>query len=285
MNKFVKNVTDVASGLMTGIFNGDEPKGVDLVNTISLSLKDIESVRVKYIAESITLSDSKDGNLIIKEYMNKNEEETFAEITQKNTSIEIKHGRRKGFKLRSRIEVYIPKEWIGKFTLSTIYGSIRTKCDWTFKTFNAESMGGDIQLGTIDAEKIKLSSANGDITALSCFGNIDFRNGSGAIRVDNVIGEGSFYTNSGSITLNFQKISAHVDCGSQNGDVYIHLAENIAVELDAVTQSGSIYTSFDKIVVMPKENGKQSNAHGFLGKSPYKDIQIKTVMGDVHISD
>ncbi|MDF2505485.1 MAG: hypothetical protein K0R06_2979 [Clostridium sp.] len=36
---------------------------------------------------------------------------------------------------------------------------------------------------------------------------------------------------------------------------------------------------------MPKENGKQSNAHGFLGKSPYKDIQIKTVMGDVHISD
>nr|WP_287825338.1 DUF4097 family beta strand repeat-containing protein [Clostridium sp.] len=132
---------------------------------------------------------------------------------------------------------------------------------------------------------MKLSSANGDITALSCFGNIDFRNGSGAIRVDNVIGEGSFYTNSGSITLNFQKISAHVDCGSQNGDVYIHLAENIAVELDAVTQSGSIYTSFDKIVVMPKENGKQSNAHGFLGKSPYKDIQIKTVMGDVHISD
>lgn len=159
----MRNISDIASGLITGLFNGSDPAGVDLVNTVSLPLENIERVDITYLAESIVFSYSENENLIIREYMNQNDNDLYAQVKQGNSYIEVTYGRRKGIQLRSRIEVDIPKSWKGTVKFITVYGSISSENDWKFNSFTANTTGGNIDLQYISAKKVKLASSTGTV--------------------------------------------------------------------------------------------------------------------------
>ena len=281
INDLVRNISDVTTGLISGIFSKNDPEGVRLVNQISLPLKEIEKVKISYLAESITLKQSLDGGLLVKEYMNRDEPEFYADVVQGNEQIHIRHGRRKGITLRSRVEVFIPEDWHGDLTVSNISCDIMSQCDWTLATFNAKSVSGSIDLKTITADKINLFSSLGTLGLKQCTGEVDLNTSNGNIYVKEVIGGGNFSSLSGRIKVYFKELNSAVRISSETGDVQLHLPLDPNFELDAVSATGAIDSSFTKLTSHPLQN----KVHGFVGHPPYQDINISTTTGDIRVEN
>jgi hypothetical protein len=104
------------------MFNRNDPKDIKLVNKISLPLAGMKRIRINYLSESITLKQSPDENLLVREYMSLDEPELFAKVNRSEDEFQIKHGRRKGFFFKSRIEAYIPEDWKGTEAVSSSFG-------------------------------------------------------------------------------------------------------------------------------------------------------------------
>ncbi|MBG0784073.1 MAG: DUF4097 family beta strand repeat protein [Anaerolineaceae bacterium] len=281
INDLVRNISDVTTGLISGIFSKNDPEGVRLVNQISLPLKEIEKVKISYLAESITLKQSLDGALLVKEYMNRDEPEFYADVVQGNEQIHIRHGRRKGITLRSRVEVFIPEDWHGDLTVSNISCDIMSQCDWTLASFNAKSVSGSIDLKTITADKINLFSSLGTLGLKQCTGEVDLNTSNGNIYVKEVIGGGNFSSLSGRIKVYFKELNSAVRISSETGDVQLHLPLDPNFELDAVSATGAIDSSFTKLTSHPLQN----KVHGFVGHPPYQDIHISTTTGDIRVEN
>jgi len=281
INDLVRNISDVTTGLISGIFSKNDPEGVRLVNQISLPLKGIEKVKISYLAESITLKQSLNGALLVKEYMNRDEPEFYADVVQGNEQIHIRHGRRKGITLRSRVEVFIPEDWHGDLTVSNISCDIMSQCDWTLASFNAKSVSGSIDLKTITADKINLFSSLGTLGLKQCTGEVDLNTSNGNIYVKEVIGGGNFSSLSGRIKVYFKELNSAVRISSETGDVQLHLPLDPNFELDAVSATGAIDSSFTKLTSHPLQN----KVHGFVGHPPYQDIHISTTTGDIRVEN
>ncbi|MEJ8303592.1 DUF4097 family beta strand repeat-containing protein [Saccharibacillus sacchari] len=286
MNKWIKNAANAATGLVTGMFNEESPENAELVHTVSLPLDGVNAVRVKYIAESFVLGHSRNGELVVREYMNLNDDELKAEVAKKGTGIEIRHGKRRGFKLRSRIEIDVPADWRGKLSLSTIYGSIRTSEDWKLEALNAETTGGELEFGAVESKRVKLSSSNGGVNVRALdSGEADLRSVTGDLRIGQFGGSGTFGTGSGELSLHIARIDGHVECASQSGEVRVRIGEDADAEVGAVSQAGEVYASSPKVRTVPKAPGQFASAHGFLGKAPYRELQIRSGQGSIHITD
>lgn len=281
VGKFIRDVPDITSGLLTGMLNKVDPADLSLVNTVSLPLDGVDSVKIAYLAEGITLNHSSDGNFVVREYMNQKEPEFFAEVKLTNNNILVKHGKRKGLSLRSSIEVSLPAEWNGRLAISSIYGSICTECDWNLSSFSAKTVGGNVEMTNLAADTIKLSSSVGSLILESCTGKMELNTVGGEILVDKVTGGGIFGTIVGNIRLYFGELSRSVKLSSENGEVFLHLPQNSSFEIDAVSIMGAIYSSFKAVEINP---GINKCAHGFVGKAPYQDIEISTSTGGIHIS-
>jgi hypothetical protein len=281
IGEFVRNVTDFTSGLFTGMLTGPNPSNLSLVNTITLPLTNINEVKITYLAESILLQQSPDGNLVVREYMNQKEPELLAEVIQADEGhIIIKNGRRKGLALRSRIEVYVPAGWHGALALSTLYGHITTECDWNLNKFSAKSVNGNIEMTNLTANHVKLSSSLGSLTLESCSGNMIMNTVSGEIRIARVSGGGIFGTIAGRIRLYVENLSKPLKLSSENGEIFLHMSKESSYEFNAVSITGIVFSTVNGIDVFIVPN----RAHGYVGKAPIHEVEISTSTGSIHIS-
>jgi DUF4097 and DUF4098 domain-containing protein YvlB len=279
ITEMVRNFSDVASGLMMGMFNKNDPKDINMVNKFSLPLNGVERIRINYLSESITLKQSLDENLLVREYMSRDEPELFAEVRRSDDEIQIRHGRRKGIFLQSRIEVYIPADWKGTLAVSNVSFDITSQCDTNLSSFIAKSVGGSIEVKSIIADTIKLFSSVGSLIASRCAGNMDLNTSNGNIRVQEAIGRGIFSSLSGNINVNLEKPDGLVRLSSETGEVHLRLSKEESLELNAVSVTGAIFSSFGELGDHPLQN----RVHGILGDFPYQDVEISTTTGDIFI--
>lgn len=289
LGDFVRSVTDFASGLVSGLFGSGDAQQNDggshelkLVNTIAISTGDISYINVDYVSESIRVKYSDDDTLVVNEYMNREDSTLHAEAVLSGGGVTVRHGRRGAmFGLRSRIEVFLPKDWHGNFNVVSTSGQIIMEDTWQFSSFSAKTVSGDIELGGVAANSVRLSTTSGSIAVQSCDGEMELRTISGNILVDNAAGRGMFNTTSGGIRVSFGSLTGPLRLGSVSGGVRLNLPADASVEIDASSVSGSIHTAFDSSLTFQK----RSKAHGFVGEAPYYAVKISTTSGGIHIND
>lgn len=279
VGNMVRNFSDVASGLVMGIFNKNNSKDIHLVNKITVPLDGVEKIKINYLSESIVLKQSLDGALLVREFMNREEPELFAEVKQNSEEIQIRHGRRKGFFLQSRIEVYIPEDWKGTLIVSNISLDITSSCDWNLSSFIAKSVGGSIAVKSVIADSVKLFSSVGSLVTSYIAGNMDLNTSNGDIKVQKAEGSGVFGSNSGDIKINFDKVTGAVRLSSETGEIHLHISEESDFQLDAVSVTGGIFSPF----VDGGDHPLQNRVHGTWGKFPYQDVEISTTTGNIFI--
>lgn len=283
INDIVGKVANFTGGLVNGLFGSDTPLGpVELVNTVSLSLDNIQNVEVSYIAEELALLPAPGDQMIVKEYMNRNDEKLFASVNISGGSILVRNGTRQGFfGLRSCIEIYLPASFEGSLTLGTVSGSIRIPDEWKLASLIARTISGDVAVNTVSAATVRLSTTSGSIRAESLSGNLDLHAISGSIRVNAAQGGGSFKTTSGGVRVNFTELHSSVDASSVSGGVRLGLPADAAFEFEGRSVSGSIHTGFDDKLTYQRRN----KANGFVGQAPYHHVRAVTTSGGVHVND
>ena len=284
---FISQVSDFASGLVSGLFSQSAkekpPLGeVELVNTCTLPLAGIRSVEISYTIESIELLHAPGDDLIIKEYMNRNDSSLFASVSIANGSILVRNGQRKGFwGLRSRVEIYLPESYAASLSLSTVSGFVRSRDAWNMGSFQARAISGEVAVDSVSAMSVKLSSTSGAVKARHLSGNLELHSISGSVRVDTAEGGGNFKTTSGGVRVNFTELRSDVDASSVSGGVQLGLPGGASFEFDARSISGSIHTGFDDLLSFQRRN----KAHGFIGAAPFYHVRAASTSGSIHVND
>lgn len=284
VNEVLQGISDFTSGLVSGLFStGDPTAASQLVNTQTIALDNISVVDIGYLSESITVLPSEDGQLIIKEYMNRNEPELYARIEMHGCRLSVRNGRRQGvFGLRSYIEVYLPASFNGSLELSTVSGNISTDATWQLASLQARTVSGGINIaGAECAGLLRLSSTSGSVTLGSGSGTIEMHSISGSIKAESITGSGSFKTTSGGVRVDFTKLSGNVEASTVSGGVRLTLPQDAAFELDGRSVSGGIYTAFDSQLTYERRN----KVHGFVGRAPFYHLRVASTSGSVHIND
>lgn len=284
---FVNQVVDFTGGFVSGLFNRESENGaplggVQLVNTCELSLEGIRSIEISYMAESIQLFHAEGTQLMIKEYMNREEPALFANVNISGGSILVRNGRRQGyFGLRSRVEVFLPASWQGSLALATVSGSIKSPDVWEMAAFSARTISGEVEMNAIKAATVRLSSTSGKVKAEKADGNLEMRSISGAIRLGEGAGGGVFKTTSGSVRINFNQLRGNIEASSVSGGVRIGVPQDASFEFEGHSVSGGIHTGFDDRLVFQR----RKKAHGFVGGAPFYHIKASSTSGSIHVND
>ena len=219
-----------------------------LVNEQEISLENITDIAISYSSDEIILLKSSTGTLVIKEYMNRNNSDYYANITRSGNKLSVNRGERPIFSLgnnnlRTRIEIYIPVPLMQEISIRTNSGRITASDDYIFSSVTLQTSSGSISVNTITAMIADITSSSGSIHCERINGNTNIKASSGSIRLDNIEGDVSIETNSGSIR--FERINGNVSAKTTSGSIRFN---GITGRIEAETSSGRINCSVNEVV-------------------------------------
>lgn len=253
---------------------------VELVNTQTIALTDVERISINYVAESITFYEAEDEMLVLKEYLNDTDPELFARITVENDAITIKHGRRPKFvsPIRGYIEVFLPSSYYGALKVQTISGRIGAEGTLVLSDLWMNSTSGKLALGDITAGTADLSTVSGAIEARRLKAVAKVHSTSGAIRVGGGAGHGQYKNVSGAIEVAYQDVVGDITAGSVSGRVLLAVPSTLSFTVDAHSTSGRVDIPFTGSL-----SGGRHAQVGTIGQSPRAHIKLSTVSGRIEM--
>jgi len=238
---------------------------LELVNTQEIELDNIIQVNITYSSEKVSLFMGTTNKLIIKEYMNINNNKYYARITKSGNNVSIENGRRPFWlffnSFNRRLEVYLPISYSNTINIKTSSGRIESSVELFGSILNIENSSGGISLNSITGDvvrikttsgSINISNMNGEVWIESSSGHIEMNQVSGILTVKNSSGRingerihGDVKVNTGSGNIVFSRIEGNVSAESTSGTVQLNLVNG---SVNAKTTSGSIHCTFNENV-------------------------------------
>jgi DUF4097 and DUF4098 domain-containing protein YvlB len=211
----------------------------DMVNVKEISLEHIIDIEVLYRWEKIIIRQSDTDAFIIKEYMNRNNPDYYAHISNMRNKLTIERGQRPiGIFINTfnvRAEVFIPRSYTGTINIKTTSGGIEAVDDFTCQKINIESTSGHIRVNNIAAKIINMKASSGSIRCEMIEGNIALKTTSGGITIDDVDGDVSAEASSGRIK--FEQITGSLTVNTRSGGIR---SEKVGGNASAEASSGNI---------------------------------------------
>ncbi len=274
--------------MIAGIVNGGLnlgrvwPGSAGLVNTQTLSLEGVDTLSVDYISESVRFYAGNDDEVVVKEYMNRDEQELFARITREGGTLRIEHGRRSGILfLNSRVEIYLPESYRGALSVRSVSGSLRLEEDLQLERLEVNTVSGSIRLQSVTAPEIQAASTSGSLKAGYLAGRANLHTVSGSIKVEGGRGGGVYASTSGSIRLRVDGEPGDIDASSRSGSVHISIPPGQSFSFQAKTTSGGIHTSFAGQLSELRDRA----ASGVIGSSPTFALRASSTSGSIHVDE
>ncbi len=288
--------------LLVGILSGcGNQKAITLVNTLTFSLGDLQSLRLDYDADDIHVLESDNNKVILKEYMNEDKKSYYARTSTQNGELLITEGDRpvhSGFE--SYIEIYIPQDYTNSLSLHSTSGKIKSETALNLSgDFCVDTTRGIIDVSNTKVSNIKITSTNGNLSfeniaaasieirttnATTSFdqanGVISYQSKGGKLTASGINGSGSFNASGeGSIDISFTGVSGDISAYSKNGSLALALPSQLAFKFSATTKEGSIDTSFANQLAVT-----DNTSAGTVGISPEISIELETRNGDIKVS-
>jgi DUF4097 and DUF4098 domain-containing protein YvlB len=238
---------------------------MELVNEQEIRLDNINSIEIAYHSEEVALFRSNTDRIVIKEYMNRNNADFYAEITNSDGKLTVKRGNHLSFQLfyilRARVEVYIPEINMKELAIKTTSGRIKADDEYICSKITMETSSGSISVNTITAGMVNLKTTSGSIHGDSIRGSASIGTTSGGITVGDVDGDISAKSSSGGI--NCGRVSGNVNTHTSSGEiVFEHIGGNALakttsgrIELNRVGGTITAETTSGSIHCRTAENG------------------------------
>lgn len=250
----------------------------NVVNDQSYSSENLHSINISFISESIRfyLHDSSDIRIV--ELMSKNpSREELAKVDICNGEINIKNGSRLFFIARSKVDIYLPRNYYGNLTLRVTSSAIKIEETLRLKNVMMRGVSCSIKGSGIISENIDIHVGSGSIKLNELAGQHHLSTESGAIHIDRIIGGGECKTTSGSIHVAYEKMESSLSLSTISGSVRLFVPEEATFTYHVTTVSGSIHTCFNS----NQYSSSRNKVQGSVGEHPEKNINIKVVSGSI----
>ena len=270
-----------------------------LVNEKEIGVDSVNNIEILYRAEKISLLKSNTNSLIIKEYMNKDNIDYYANIINSGDTLTIKRGTRPHFGVfNARVEVYVPAHFIRDITVRTSSGEITASDAFTFSRVILHTSSGGISVNTLTAETADIQTASGSIRFDSIEGDVVAKTSSGSINGETVNGNVLAKSTSGNIKIN--RLTKGIEMETTSGSIYcsaVEIVENISLQstsgrielripqhsifnFSTRTSSGNLSTPFPEKLFMPVS--ERGLVQGIIGEgTPNNNINIRTTSGSM----
>lgn len=250
-------------------------------NVLELAVSSIKNLQIGYHGETIFLYPAEGTSLIIKEYIGGLfGTEYYAKISSNRIKTTIRYGRREEINQDTYIEVFLPVDWHGELSLSSQYGNILADTDWKFERFAAETTEGFLSLKGIEAPRIHMATSVSPIVVEKAEGFADLHSVSGSITVKEIAGGAKLETSGGDIYTVFSSLNNIVECATLNGSIDLVLPAENGMKVDGISKTGSIYSDIEGLSIKTKP-GNIQNITGMLGETPFQDVKISTINGNI----
>jgi hypothetical protein len=124
---------------------------IELVNSQTIDMTLVDDLTVSYSSDNVFLFESNDDNLILKEFMTRNNQQYYAKISKSKNAIAIINGKRPWF-IRTRIEIYIPKTDIDNLNINLRSGNLTGNYTVNHKNVNITVSSGNIRMENLVTE-------------------------------------------------------------------------------------------------------------------------------------
>lgn len=272
-----------------------------LVNELTFSLDSIDDLTISYDDENVSFFESENDHLIVREYMSKDKKNYHAKVSESRNSIQISEGGKPFFKdgFIRYVEVYLPKSYSKNLKVTTTDGnidmsdmeldmdSLRVDCTsgvYQLKSAAAEdiyfsSTSGEMQLGNISGNRIRIDTTQGNVSCERAEGNITYTSTSGNAEFRSVSGSGTYKANnSGKLSVTYEEVTGDLSFFNKNDDLEIELPAELSFEFEATTKNGSINTNFQGNISV---NGDSTS--GTVGSNPTVTVKVETKNGNIEV--
>ena len=218
-----------------------------------------------------------------------------------------------------KLQVFIPKKYIGNLSLSTGSGDITLDSDLELKDLIVNAGSGDLEInssvkaqsfksklgsghinaGHVECKDYALNTGSGDIEIESLKGSGRIEVSSGSIRVDeliggeydiesssgdiivnNIEGMGEIHASSGDIEAAYKGINEYAKLDASSGEINVKLDKTISFEMDARCASGEVRGNVP--MDYKDKDGKEAKAK--VGDEPSAKLTFTTASGDITVN-
>lgn len=288
----------IGVSVLTGCSQG---QSAQLGNEITFSLANVSEVIISYDEEKVTFYESGNDELVIKEYMTKNENSYHARVDQSDDSIKISEGGKPFFKdgFYRYVEVYLPASYHENLTVTTTDGDIDISgLELSLNSLRIDSTAGTVQLNTVEAQSLYLSTTSGvlDVGTLNADtiriattsgnffcekldGNVTYTTTSGNTDIKSAMGSGTYKANnSGELNVIYTEVTGDLSFYNKNDGIHVTLPPDLEFEFEATTKNGSVSTTFQEDISI---DGRI--ATGTVGEHPTVTVKVETKNGNIEV--
>jgi DUF4097 and DUF4098 domain-containing protein YvlB len=245
----------------------------------SINIRGVTSLIVSYTTAHLTLLESDNDELVLKEYTTAYNPEDFGNIFLEGSVLSIIEGPRTSPNQTDvKIEVYIPRSYRENCSIYINSGALISEKELILKNLVIELSSGFITLGRVFAENIYIKSANGNVNINHAEGTMRLDALSGSIMVQSARGSGTFKTSLGRITVGMEYVTGDLLFETGIGAIALSLPEELSFHVDALTGSGNIR------LYSPEKQYRVDNSGPMnlsIGSAPLCTIRSRTGVGNI----
>jgi DUF4097 and DUF4098 domain-containing protein YvlB len=221
---------------LTGAYAREEPR---LVHTETLDLGGITDLTISYGQDEVILRESESGDLVIKEYMSRDNPRYYAQVSRSGGTVQLKRGKRPWLRWNwdARAEIYLPRSFRGNLRISNSSGNLSGDAELLgYQTIDISVGSGTVFLNRISGETVSVHVSSGELDIRNIAGNSFVSVSSGRLRIDGISGgEHRVKVSSGRLRIGALEGLSFV--GISSGNVAIDRAQG-KIEVDI--SSGSL---------------------------------------------
>ncbi|MDR0381482.1 MAG: DUF4097 domain-containing protein [Oscillospiraceae bacterium] len=181
-----------------------------------------------------------------------------------------------------RLELALPARFRGDLSAQTVSGHLKWTGECTLTELALSTVSGALDLtGRVTADRVSLGSISGHIQADTLTSDsYRLSSVSGSIEAASLSGRGSVRTTSGSLHLTLDELTGDCSLESISGSVSLSLPADSAFRYDLNSVSGRIRSDFPLVL---DGDTLKSRISGSVGDAPVHRVDIETVSGSIRL--
>jgi len=262
----------------------------------------IEKIDIDYEDVDLKILPTRSHKIVVREYMSRTNPDYQVKTDIVDDTLVIKQGRIPHFlPLKIKVQVLIPQDFNGKMRVTNRNGSLLLQNLDNIDQALINVRSGLVNIRNIAINQLLIKSMSGktvleDVTAKDLL-SIDSR--SGIIRLDDVFspdynivansgtikgldlsGAGSVTAKSGTIKIEFEKITSDVNVSNNSGTVRLIMPEHDSYNFDLEARSGVVKMNHASSL----KHDVQSLKEGTVGTNPQYNLTVKANSGTIKVN-
>lgn len=286
--------------------NGKTPskmymESLALVNSQAFPIQDLTHINVIYQDASLTIRQTDGDQLIVNEYMIRNNDRYYLQNSASEHELTIRQGDRPLlWHINVKVKILIPTNYAHSLKADTRDGRIQVQDlhneqlklnvvshsgsanaeQVKISQFNLEAFSGSIHGKDIQATNLVAFSHSGSVALESVTSSMNLKSSSGSVRLMHGKGSGKFHTSSGSVRLNFDHLTGDVAADTHSGSVQLALPTTVPFNFELDTKSGRAKVNGTAVL----EHSGSAYQIGHVGEHPHYQVTGHTHSGGVKLN-